>query len=125
VNSADPYVVLGVAPDATRAEIAHAYRQLVRQHHPDLRDLDAADADLSGAYLERVLRAYATLRDPQRRAGDDKPARSAATTNPDRADRAPDRIRRDERPLRAGPVFWRPAAPQQALRRWQVTHART
>jgi molecular chaperone DnaJ len=32
---ADPYVVLGVSPSATAAEIKAAYRTLVKRHHPD------------------------------------------------------------------------------------------
>ena len=31
----DPYAVLGVTSQATAAEIKSAYRQLVKQHHPD------------------------------------------------------------------------------------------
>jgi hypothetical protein len=31
----DLYMVLGVPPDATPAQIAHAYRQLIRTLHPD------------------------------------------------------------------------------------------
>jgi curved DNA-binding protein CbpA len=31
----DPYLVLGVAPTATQAEITHAYRTHLRAHHPE------------------------------------------------------------------------------------------
>src|SRR4030095_13045867 len=33
----DLYAILGLAPSATQAEISHAYRSLLRQHHPDTR----------------------------------------------------------------------------------------
>ena len=33
----DPYLVLGVSPTATAAEITHAYRTRLRAHHPDTR----------------------------------------------------------------------------------------
>ena len=32
----DPYLVLGVGPGATAAEIEDSYRRLLRAHHPDL-----------------------------------------------------------------------------------------
>ncbi len=31
----DPYVTLGLAPGASRDDVRQAYRQLVKQHHPD------------------------------------------------------------------------------------------
>lgn len=34
-DSADPYVVLGLAPTADRAEVRRVYRLLVAEHHPD------------------------------------------------------------------------------------------
>ena len=34
-DSADPYVVLGLAPTAERAEVRRVYRMLVAEHHPD------------------------------------------------------------------------------------------
>ena len=34
-DKADPYVVLGVAYDASEDEIRHTYRRLVRENHPD------------------------------------------------------------------------------------------
>lgn len=33
----DPYRVLGLSPSASQAEIASAYRRLLREHHPDTR----------------------------------------------------------------------------------------
>jgi molecular chaperone DnaJ len=57
----DYYDVLGVSPDAGAAEIKRAYRQLARRYHPDI-----SGDERGGAFLE-VSRAYAVLRDPERR----------------------------------------------------------
>jgi DnaJ-class molecular chaperone len=73
----DPYLVLGVSPTATQAEITHAYRTRLRAHHPDTRHTppsQTADDD-----LRQVLAAYALLRDPARRADYDCTATHAAT----------------------------------------------
>ena len=72
----DLYAILGVPPNATQAEISHAYRALLRRHHPDTR---AADDDsqsaMSDTTLQRILAAYTVLRDPARRADYDREAR--------------------------------------------------
>ena len=34
-HHADPYTVLGLDPTASDAEVKHAYRRLIREHHPD------------------------------------------------------------------------------------------
>jgi curved DNA-binding protein CbpA len=73
----DPYLVLGVSPTATQAEITHAYRTRLRAHHPDTRHTppsQTADDD-----LRQVLAAYALLRDPARRADYDRATAHAAT----------------------------------------------
>ena len=73
----DPYLVLGVSPTATQAEITHAYRTRLRAHHPDTRHTPpskTADDD-----LRQVLAAYALLRDPARRADYDRATTHAAT----------------------------------------------
>lgn len=78
----DPYLVLGVAPTATQAEITHAYRDRLRAHHPDTRHTPpshTADDD-----LRQVLTAYALLRDPARRADYDRATAHAATPPPHR-----------------------------------------
>lgn len=79
----DPYTVLGLTPDATDTDIAHAYRGLMRQHHPDTRarpqvagavrlETGAADADeLSKDTLSRIMDAYLVLGDRARRAAYD------------------------------------------------------
>ena len=78
----DPYLVLGVSPTATQAEITHAYRDRLRAHHPDTRHPPAsktADDD-----LRQVLAAYGLLRDPARRANYDHTTAHAATPPPHR-----------------------------------------
>lgn len=111
-DDADPYLVLGVSPTATQAEITHAYRDRLRAHHPDTRHTPpskTADDD-----LRQILAAYALLRDRARRAEYDRanisrPAHRAPadrvqipityrTTNTTPTDDSPGP------PLRAGPV---------------------
>ena len=118
----NPYLVLGVSPTATQAEITHAYRDRLRAHHPDTRH--APSPQNADEYLRQVLAAYALLRDPARRAAYDratvraaKPPQSPQGSTP--ADRAPaGRVQipithhattttaadAAEPPLRAGPV---------------------
>jgi len=72
----DPYLVLGMSPTATQAEITHAYRTRLRAHHPDTRHTppsQTADDD-----LRQVLAAYDLLRDPARRADYDRATTHAA-----------------------------------------------
>jgi DnaJ-class molecular chaperone len=99
----DPYSVLGVPPTATQAEITHAYRRRLRDHHPDTRS--QASNDTADERLRQILAAYATLRDPRRRAAYDR-------THPAREDTGPVRIpvnrvkSAGDPPLRAAPVRW-------------------
>jgi molecular chaperone DnaJ len=59
----DPHEDLGVPADATIEEIHSAFRRLIRKHHPDTRpEPGAADLDSDQA-LQRILRAYDTLRE--------------------------------------------------------------
>jgi len=88
----DPYLVLGVSPTATQAEITHAYRDRLRAHHPDTRHTPSSQ--IADEHLRQVLAAYALLRDPARRADYDratvraaKPPQSPQGSTP--ADRAP------------------------------------
>ena len=83
----DPYLVLGVSPTATQAEITHAYRTRLRAHHPDTRQTPSSQT--ADEHLRQLLAAYALLRDPTRRADYDRanrPHRQATTTQPNRAD---------------------------------------
>jgi len=75
-NDVDYYGVLAVSPGAPQSEIAAAYERLARLHHPDE---EAEPADPHG--LRQLDEAYATLRDPHRRAAYDAARRSP---NPDR-----------------------------------------
>lgn len=53
----DPYVILGVRPDAEQDEIRRAYRQLARLYHPDANPGD----ERAAARFRMVQRAYETL----------------------------------------------------------------
>lgn len=65
VNS---YKVLGVAPDATQAQVRLAYVGLMKRCHPDAPGSDPASQELA----REVNRAFWTLRDPARRAEHDR-----------------------------------------------------
>lgn len=110
----DLYAVLGVSPTATDDEITHAYRQLVRRHHPDSRDADADAAGADAALLD-VLGAYAVLHHPQLRADYDRRHGHRPASTPARQP-APPRTpgpatrrrpgKQSEPPLRVGPLHW-------------------
>ena len=58
----DPYDTLGVAPDASQAEVKLAFRKLVRTYHPDVNpDENAA------ARFRRINAAYEIVGDVERR----------------------------------------------------------
>lgn len=57
------YDILGVAKDASDADIKKKYRKLVRQYHPDV----SADPDADNKIAE-INNAYETIRDPDKRA---------------------------------------------------------
>jgi hypothetical protein len=64
----DLYEELGVARDATREEIAAAYRARAKALHPDTRPVDTDAAD----HFARVGAAYRVLSDPEARARYDR-----------------------------------------------------
>lgn len=64
MSKRDYYEVLGVARDASAADIKKAYRRLAMKHHPD-RNPDNADAEAS---FKEAKEAYEVLTDEQKRA---------------------------------------------------------
>src|SRR6476619_2887655 len=59
----DFYVILGLEPGASPADIKRAYRRLARRYHPGINPGDRAAESLYG----QIAEAYATLVDPERR----------------------------------------------------------
>ncbi len=57
----DPYATLGVPRTATREEIARAYRQLAKRHHPDVTATPSPT-------MARINEAWSILSSPARRA---------------------------------------------------------
>jgi DnaJ-class molecular chaperone len=75
----DHYAILGVDPDATDAQITHAYRALLRRHHPDTRvSTNGEEAAIEDTGLQHVLAAYTVLHDPRQRADYDRLRRPPA-----------------------------------------------
>jgi curved DNA-binding protein CbpA len=104
----DLYAILGVPPSATQAEISHAYRALLRRHHPDTRTPDDESPKVvSDTALQQVLAAYTVLHDPVRRADYDR-----QFTSPGHQGRRGLQQPRDHYgeygrpPIIAGPVRW-------------------
>jgi len=109
----DHYAVLGVASDATPQEITHAYRILLRRHHPDTRGHDAASTTTADADLRRIISAYAVLRDPESRVRYDQ-SRQRVPIAPKR--REPERSPLEQPPIVAGPVRWHPSTTRTGNR---------
>jgi DnaJ-class molecular chaperone len=102
----DPYVILGVSPSATQAEITHAYRSQLRDYHPDVRSRESG----SGAddRLQQVFAAYRLLRDPQRRRDYDRGSARARKSAPFKVAVTRTDAGDDDPPLWVGPVRWHP-----------------
>ncbi|UJW80589.1 DnaJ C-terminal domain-containing protein [Hydrogenophaga sp. SL48] len=69
----DYYAALGVPRDAGLDAIKKAYRKLAREHHPDMSKAPGAEAR-----FKEVAEAYATLKDPEKRAAYDELGRHPA-----------------------------------------------
>ncbi len=63
----DYYKVMGVARDATEAQIKQAYRKLARKYHPDVSKEKNAEA-----HFKEVGEAYEVLKSPEKRAAYDQ-----------------------------------------------------
>lgn len=61
------YQILGLKPDASPADIKHAYRRLARKYHPDVSDISNAEE-----MFKTMGEAYAVLKDPKERAEYDR-----------------------------------------------------
>ena len=59
----DYYQILGIAKDATQAEVKKAFRKLARVHHPDV----AKDKATAEAKFKEINEAYEVLGDPEKR----------------------------------------------------------
>jgi len=62
----DPYATLGVGREATLAQIAHAYRRLAKELHPDL------GGEPRGGLMRELNAAWEILSDPAKRAAWDR-----------------------------------------------------
>ena len=107
----DLYAILGLARDATQAQISAAYRALLRRYHPVTRTpADTTRDATSDAALQYVRTAYAVLRDPARRFAYDQ--QTTPRSSPTRTQARPIHLSRtrpfDDPPLRAGPLHWTP-----------------
>ncbi len=63
----DYYAILGVAPDASDAEIKQAFRALVKRYHPDLYALNPQVVWEAELLMTEINEAYAVLSDRERR----------------------------------------------------------
>jgi curved DNA-binding protein CbpA len=100
----DLYQLLGVPREASREEIAQAWRRRARAEHPDARPRDAA----APGRFHVLAEAYQVLSDPARRAAYDRALRSGPA-GPDAEGsvvrvRPPHPARPGVRPL--GPPLW-------------------
>jgi curved DNA-binding protein CbpA len=103
----DLYQLLGVPREASREEIAQAWRRRARAEHPDARP---ADADAPGRF-RALAGAWQVLSDPARRAAYDRglareqpPAARVTVRRPAGPGRVTPPARAAGPPLRAGPV---------------------
>ena len=63
-DSSDPYMVLGLAPNADKNEVKRVYRMLVAEHHPDrliAKGVPEELLDMATARMAQINAAYARI----------------------------------------------------------------
>eukprot|EP00931_Biecheleriopsis_adriatica_P078860 TRINITY_DN52276_c0_g1_i1.p1 TRINITY_DN52276_c0_g1~~TRINITY_DN52276_c0_g1_i1.p1 ORF type:complete len:342 (-),score=68.08 TRINITY_DN52276_c0_g1_i1:250-1212(-) len=78
VHADDYYQVLGVAAQASEAEVAKAYKKLALRYHPDKNPEDQEKAEQD---FKRITEAYEVLRDPEKRRCYDKLGKEGVAGN--------------------------------------------
>jgi curved DNA-binding protein CbpA len=77
----DHYRALGVARDASAADIRRAYLRLARRFHPDRQaTIDVLDRDAAERRMREVNEAWSVLSDPARRSAYDRTLTGAAAS---------------------------------------------
>jgi DnaJ domain len=71
----DPHTVLGVAPEASEAEIHGAYRRLAKRYHPDINTDPGAESR-----FKEIAAAYEALSRKEKARGDQSAAQEEAAT---------------------------------------------
>ncbi len=69
-DSSDPYILLGLAPNADRAEVRRVYRLLVAEHHPDrliAKGVPEELLDMATARMQAINAAYSRIMKTQPR----------------------------------------------------------
>lgn len=112
VTERDPYAVLGVPVHADLDAIGAAYRDKARRHHPDVSDEPDAEKQMA-----EINAAWATLRDPDRRAAWDRA--NLRVKGPPTPSAAPGPFDPYAQPRPSGPV---PPSPHGQVHRRATSH---